>query len=149
MEDRFAEYCIQLDRVFRKMLTRIGRDLSDMLVEGITPPQFILMRCVGQANSMTVTEMAESMGVTPSAITLLADRLHGAGLLWRERDQGDRRIVRMKLTEVGAAKLAELEIRHVAIMRKSIGLLPQDDQDQLLRIYTRLADLLDRSEPRG
>lgn len=146
MEDQFAPYCVQLDRVFRKMLTRMGRDLSDMLVEGITPPQFMLMRGVGQATAMTVTELAESIGVTPSAITLLADRLHGAGLLTRERDQSDRRIVRMKLTEAGAAKLTELEGMYVELMRNTIGLLPPDDLDQLLRIYTRLADLLDKPE---
>lgn len=49
-----------------------------------------------------VTELAETAGVTPSTMSLTLDRLERAGLVMRERDPDDRRVMNVRLTEAGA-----------------------------------------------
>lgn len=48
-----------------------------------------------------VTELAEHMGVTASTMSLNLKRLREAGLVSRERDPNDRRVMNVRLTEEG------------------------------------------------
>lgn len=59
-------------------------------------PLFHIWR--GRSNA---TELAQELGVDPSAMTRMLDRLEAKGLLVRERSQADRRVVRVQLTEAG------------------------------------------------
>ncbi|MEW6522372.1 MAG: MarR family transcriptional regulator [Bacillota bacterium] len=138
--DRFEESCALLNQAFQEVTRWLGRELADRLAaEGVTPAQFFLMHQIGENDSLTVSDAARMMGVTLSAVTLLADRLHAAGWLARHRDEQDRRIVRMTLTETGVAKLAQLESRRTDLMRQCLACLSQEDMERLLEIFTRLA----------
>lgn len=145
--DRFAEYLARLDKALRKVMDRITREMAGSLHAGISLPQFHLMRFVAEKGAPTVSEVAEIGGVTLSAITSLADRLYKAGLLTRERDQNDRRLVRLRLTEDGKAKLAQMERRQVELLRPYLGSLPQEDLDRLLEIFNRLAAIAEETGP--
>lgn len=112
---------------------------------GISPPQFHLMRLVASGDAPTVSEVSEQLDVTLSAVTLLADRLHAAGLLTRERDEQDRRLVRMRLTEAGQVKLAAMESQRLALMRHYLCQLSQEELDRFLEIFTRIAETAEGS----
>lgn len=147
MSDSFERYCAELDEVSVKVIRRLGHEVSDMLEEGMTSPQFLVMRLIGQNKAMTVSEISEHMGVTLSAVTSLSDRLKASGLLTRERDEADRRIVWLKLTDSGRQKLEELEAKRIAMMRKYLGRLPEDDLARMLDIFRRLAVIVDDMAP--
>jgi DNA-binding MarR family transcriptional regulator len=66
------------------------------------------MRCLdilSQEGGATAGRIAELMGLTTGAITTVLDRLEAAGLARRERDDNDRRRVRVALTEKAHAEL--------------------------------------------
>ena len=50
-----------------------------------------------------VGELAEYLGVTASTMSLTLKRLDEAGLIRRDRDPADRRVVNVRLTEDGRA----------------------------------------------
>jgi DNA-binding MarR family transcriptional regulator len=52
-------------------------------------------------------ELAEEMNIRPATLTGLADRLEAKGLIHRWPDRADRRVVRVGLTDAGAALLDE------------------------------------------
>lgn len=147
MADRFEQYCFHLERVALKVLRRIGHEVSDILEEGMSSAQFLVMRMVGHRDAMTVSELSEYMGVTLSAVTSLSDRLKASGWLIRERNENDRRIVWLRLTDSGRSKLQELEAKRLGLMRKYLGRLPEEDLARLLEIFTRLGAIMEDGEP--
>lgn len=66
-----------------------------------------------------------------------------AGLISRERDELDRRLVYLQLTDEGRAKLAELHAKRLALTRRILGPLSEADLDEFMRILGRLASALD------
>jgi DNA-binding MarR family transcriptional regulator len=71
-----------------------------------------------------VTELAESMGVTASTMSLNLRRLEEGGLITRERDPADRRVRNVRLSPAGAQmreELAELDVARVDALLRTLG----------------------------
>lgn len=68
----------------------------------LTPPQFYVLATIGYAGGLPFGEIGEKMMVTVSNLTGIVDRLEEKGVVARERDARDRRIVRVRLTEKGS-----------------------------------------------
>lgn len=62
--------------------------------------QFILRRLWAQ-DGQTPGEIARALGLATSTVTRAATRMESAGLLRREPHEGDRRLVRLRLTDRG------------------------------------------------
>lgn len=140
--DQIDIYCRTLDRAWHVVTSRLTAEFSAQLDDGMTLPQFFLMRLVADGG-LTISEASQRVGVTPAAITLLATRLVRAGLLTRQRDRHDRRIVRLRLTPDGQQRLAELEGKRLGIVRRYLTSIPPTDLDLLVPIVQRLADGMD------
>lgn len=67
----------------------------------LTAPQLYVMATIGYAGQLPFNEIGAKMMVTVSNLTGIVDRLEEKGLVTRERDTGDRRIVYVKLTSKG------------------------------------------------
>ena len=63
---------------------------------------------------VAVKDLAEMLGVTPGAVTQLVDGLVEMDLVRREEDTEDRRIIRIKLTELAKGRLKELRESYLA-----------------------------------
>ncbi|MEV5748648.1 MarR family transcriptional regulator [Actinoallomurus sp. NPDC052308] len=73
-----------------------------------------LHRLVSHGGSMTPSELAKELLLSPAGTTGRLDTLEQAGLIRRLRGTGDRRRVEVELTEAGHAKwLAAMELRAV------------------------------------
>lgn len=96
---------------------------------------------------MTVSELSELMGVTPSAVTSLCDRLVTAGLLERERGTEDRRVVVVRPTEIGKVKTETMMSRQKQITRRYLEQLTAAEQQQLLSLYERLVEVVESTPP--
>lgn len=64
---------------------------------GITGPQRLVLRVVGQFPGLTLGELAHIVRLHPSTITGIVQRLVAGGAIERERDPGDSRRVRLRL----------------------------------------------------
>ncbi len=87
-----------INRELIRQLKPLARDAGLSLTEA-----FVLLR-TQRAGTTRVTALADDLGLVPSTLTGVLDRLVGAGWLVRESDREDRRAVVMKAT----AKLGEL-----------------------------------------
>jgi MarR family transcriptional regulator, organic hydroperoxide resistance regulator len=75
---------------------------ADLEKQGLTPPQFYVLATIGYAGGLPFGEIGAKMMVTVSNLTGIVDRLEEKKLVLRKRDEHDRRVVRVILTEKGA-----------------------------------------------
>jgi DNA-binding MarR family transcriptional regulator len=61
--------------------------------EGVSIPELIVLRKIHDHGTCRVTELAEEIGIAPSTLTGITDRLVSKGLLTRGPDLHDRRAV--------------------------------------------------------
>ncbi len=78
---------------------KLEEDLDKL---GLTPPQFYVLATIGYAGGLPFGEIGAKMMVTVSNLTGIVDRLEEKKLVTRERDEKDRRVVHVVLTEKGA-----------------------------------------------
>ena len=74
---------------------RMGKTL------GVTGPQRLVIRVVGQSPDATAREIAEILGLHPSTLTGVLARLERQKMIQRKVDPDDRRRVRFRLSAEG------------------------------------------------
>src|SRR3954454_23317117 len=68
---------------------------------GVSVGTWFSLALLSKKDGISQGELSQKFEVDPSRVTRLAKRLEGEGLLRRERDPEDNRVVRMYLTEKG------------------------------------------------
>ena len=99
--------------------------------EGVTVAEWAMMRVMYGEGLLAPSRVAERMGMTRGAITRLADRLIGKGLLLREASENDGRAQTLQLTakaERLVPRLAALADRNDA---ESFELLTDEERAAL------------------
>jgi DNA-binding MarR family transcriptional regulator len=92
-EERASRVVMILLRLFRA-LERVDTDL--------TPQQYRILKLAGAGGERSA-KLAERLAVAKPTLTAIADGLVAAGYARRETEPGDRRVVRLCLTESGHA----------------------------------------------
>ncbi len=81
---------------------------------------------------MSVKELAEFTGVTPGAITQFVDALVEKGLVSREGDPLDRRVVRLKVTDLAKNQFEKFRQEHLASFSKVFDVLTDEEIKNLI-----------------
>ena len=87
-------------------LRRIIKAIQDYSYEisekfGITGPQLWTLTAISKNEGLSLGELSKKTYLHPSTITGLIDRLEKKGYVERDRDQRDRRVVKLLLTPKG------------------------------------------------
>ena len=93
-----TEIMQSLRRIF-KAIQDYSYDVSDKF--GTTGPQLWALKTISQNENLSLGELGRRMYLHPSTITGLIDRLEKKGLVERDRDQTDRRVIKLRLTSKG------------------------------------------------
>jgi DNA-binding MarR family transcriptional regulator len=104
------------------------------------------LRRSGPPYRMTSGQLAESSLVTTGGITLRVDRLEKAGLVVRERDPDDRRVVYARLTDEGLRVVDTTAEAHFGNESRMLANLSQDKRKQLARLLLELEHSIVTSE---
>jgi DNA-binding MarR family transcriptional regulator len=102
----------------------------------ITTAQAAVLTLVARG-AVTQREVAAQLGLNESAVTAMAQRLLGMGLLERVRDEADARAWQLRLSSDGRATLKRIEQPFKGINQTIEGVLNAEE-------ITRLADYLQR-----
>lgn len=90
-----------------RVLVRLRRSL-ERVDTGLSLPQYQLLSMVRSGGERSA-RLADKLSVRKPTLTAAADALVAAGLLEREADPGDRRVVRVRITEAGLAAVRSAE----------------------------------------
>jgi DNA-binding MarR family transcriptional regulator len=128
-----------LQIVIHKMQPKL---LESMNALGVTTTQLFVLGLIKKQGSCKVTQLAEMMDVKPSAVTLLVDRLEENGLVLREHDKKDRRVVNISLTEHGDEKLKKVMEERKAIAGRYLSHLTEEELLVMATLTEKLAQVV-------
>jgi DNA-binding MarR family transcriptional regulator len=100
-----------------------------------------------RTNNASMAEMARMLGVAPTVITGLVDRLESRGLIRREAHPSDRRRIQLVLTERGTDISVQVENAIASRIQQQVDLLDDTAKIHLregLEILEQLTIDLDR-----
>src|SRR5437868_7839504 len=104
----------------------------------ITPEQYWLLRLLRRRGALSVGELAEALGITGSSVTTACKRLEKAGLVTRERQADDERMVRVMLTKQGIERVETWQRQRRELLAHLLAPLEQQEQDALQRLLERI-----------
>jgi DNA-binding MarR family transcriptional regulator len=112
---------------------------------GISLDQFHVLRHI-RRGYQSVSELADWMEVSRSAVSQAVDALVEKGLVTRLQDEQDRRCVHLALTPQASQALnANYEMNRAWMMEKMAGLSPQE-MDTITRALDTLKNIFDPRE---
>lgn len=131
----------ELDRVFVEMARYF---LSQWLEEEeqISPKQFILLRVLHQRGRSTVSELASILKQSNSATTIALNRLVKAGYVDRIRDEQDRRVVWVALSDKAIPLMEKLLARRRVLLGKLLENLSDEEIKQFTHFLVKMKQCL-------
>ncbi|MFA5383535.1 MAG: MarR family transcriptional regulator [Eubacteriales bacterium] len=128
----------RLEITLQQLIRRIHEKMEILMAQGITGGQFFVMKKIHERGKMTVSGVANEMNVSLSAITALTDRLYKTGLIKRDRDEKDRRLVWLTITPQGEKTLQDCGATRQEVFRKYLGDLSQEDLNSFVNICDKI-----------
>lgn len=101
MDSNTHDMLEEIDWLFRKTVRKFVKERDKVNIEGILLPGFIVLNKIIQEGKQRLTDLAEELDFTSGAITTLCDKLEKRGLVQRRRDEEDRRIIWLEITDEG------------------------------------------------
>ncbi|WP_030746248.1 MarR family winged helix-turn-helix transcriptional regulator [Streptomyces griseus] len=128
-----------LARVSRAHRIAMGRRLRDL---GLYPGQELMMMRLWDCGAVRQSELIQSLGLDPSTVTKMLQRLEQCGYVRRSPDPADRRAVRVEATERGQALRAGVEGAWSDLEASSLAGLAPAERAELARLLGLVADNL-------
>ena len=138
--ERFSRRMIEL---LPQMVRGFARRESNYLSRGkITLPQLWALERLSRQGECPMNSLARFLGVSRPAATGLVDRLIAQGLVRREGDPLDRRIVRVEITAKGRGIVRTIWEQKRRMITEVFGQLPASDREQYLATVGRVVKIL-------
>jgi DNA-binding MarR family transcriptional regulator len=128
----------------RRALNRRVRAASP--ADPLPEAQLELLRLVERRPSLRVQDAAGELMLASNTVSTLVHRLGAAGLLERETDPWDGRVVRLRLGPDGAERLRRWRDRRQEVLTEELRRLETGEVDAVVRalpVLERLATLLE------
>lgn len=109
---------------------------------GMYPGQPPFIFALKKKDGQSQKELGESLGVKPSTITVMAQRLEKNGIVERRQDENDQRKSRIFLTDKGKELCQELERIHSQITDECFKGLTTDEKVIFRRLLMQIRDNL-------
>jgi DNA-binding MarR family transcriptional regulator len=110
---------------------------------GVTGPQRLVIRIVGQAPGISAGKLAQILHVHPSTLTGVLSRLEQRGILVRKEDPGDRRRALFSLTARGSGLNVPQEGTVESAVTRALGVLPRRTVQAAEQVFAAVAGQLD------
>ena len=134
-EMRTLDTFIKLTRCTNSVLTRLAERNT---VGELTYSQFAVLEALYHLGSMTQGEVSTKVLKSGSNMTTVIDNLERDGLVRRERDAKDRRVINVHLTEAGSGKVEAVFPGHIAALVEEFSVLTASEQLTLGELCKKL-----------
>jgi DNA-binding MarR family transcriptional regulator len=113
----------------------------------LSPPQIHLLFTISASpEGLSAKELAERSSITPGAVTQFVNALVDKGLVAREGDPNDRRVVMLKATVLAKKQREKFRKEQATLMAKIFEGLSNDELKQLIALFTKMADYYEKKE---
>lgn len=139
--DEVGEMVQKLVRMFQLF------ERDQIKVHGFTSSQCYSLIEILKSGSLTMNELSDRMNLDTSTMTRVIDKLVRDELIKRERDEADRRIVLVALTEKGKEAATMLSSSVNEYYKKIISSIPEGTMDDVLRAVSVLLKAFEKANP--
>ena len=133
----------RIHRVFLRYQVHVTEVFTSHGINAAAFDILAALRRHGAPYRLTAGALAETSLITTGGISLRVDRLETAGLVIRERDHDDRRVVYVRLTETGREVIEKVAAAHFANEAKLLVGLTTTERRQLGQLLSHLERSLD------
>jgi MarR family 2-MHQ and catechol resistance regulon transcriptional repressor len=126
---------IKLTRATNTLMARLARRST---YGELTESQFGTLEALYHLGPMSQTEICGKLLKSSGNTTLVVDNLEKHGLVQRQRDESDRRVVMVQLTEAGRQLIARIFPAHAAAVAEEMSVLTTEEQQQLGELCRKL-----------
>jgi MarR family 2-MHQ and catechol resistance regulon transcriptional repressor len=114
------------------------RSMKSIQGSGLTPTQFGVLEALYHLGPMMLSELAQKHLKSPNNLTVVTDNLEKHGLVRRVRDEKDRRVIRVYLTDAGRDLIRQFFPVHARSVVAQMSVLTSEEQEQLGCLLRRL-----------
>lgn len=137
-EKEIQKALIRLDEAWSRLSRQIAADIKEFPVS-IPSGQAYLLRLLERRGRMSMTDVANTLGVRLSGCTALVDRAVEAGWVERRRDPSDRRVVWVQVSPEGERVLSELREIRAQIFARYLSCLEPNEIETLVTLLSQVA----------
>ena len=135
---------VHIVRLLRKILRAVEIDSRKLSVQfNTTPAQLLALRKLLCTKEQSLSKLADEVGLSPSTMVGVIDRLEKKGLVVRNRSQKDRRLVNIIITDAGKSYLEESPSLLQDKLSQALVSYSESDKANILRSLQLLTNILD------
>lgn len=108
--------------------------------------QWIVLLKLREGAGISASDLCRQMRHDNGAFTRLIDQLEERGLVERQRNNEDRRVVNLELTAAGRRKVAELLPVAVDVLNTATSAFTKTEMAELVRLLSKFIDTLKSQE---
>lgn len=112
---------------------------------GLTVGQARILFLLRREKKISMTALSRLLNVTPGNLSVTCKRLEKAGLLMRQRNKEDERVVLLSLTEKGGETLNRLRERLESQCGEILGEISESDLDIMVKGMKLMSEVLNRA----
>jgi MarR family transcriptional regulator for hemolysin len=113
---------------------------ASLAAEGGSVPAWLILSSLRRSRWRTQRDLAGSLGIVGPTLTRHIDNLESAGWVVRTRDGGDRRAVRVEITDAGIAAHEQMRRAVMAFDRRLRSGVPAEEMERFRSTLERLAE---------
>jgi DNA-binding MarR family transcriptional regulator len=134
-------YADDFAKLWMRFTKNLKMHMETELSPGLTEGQLNLLELLRAQPRMKPSDFVEHLTTTPAAVTTLLDRMEKNGLIVRERDERDRRIVWITVTDKGAAECERGTLLRKSFMDEHLNQISAHNQQLLVYLLGKVASL--------
>jgi DNA-binding MarR family transcriptional regulator len=106
----------------------------------VTSAQFVVIASLALGEADSASQLCKGISYDAGAMTRMIDRLEGKGLLRRRRDNDDRRLVNLELTDEGRAAFPRMRLVAMRVLNRFLRGFTQSEARQLESYLGRMLE---------
>ncbi|MDW0109445.1 MarR family winged helix-turn-helix transcriptional regulator [Sporosarcina aquimarina] len=130
---------VKFEELFWSVTREMGKMWKQIFEEQLPGSQSHLVFTLSRKGSMKMSELATVLGLTAGAVTATSDKLIDHGYVKRTRDDKDRRIVYLAITDEGRTMLQELREVGRTKMSEAFSHLTEEQMPFVIEVFEQAA----------
>ncbi|PNW38871.1 UNVERIFIED_CONTAM: MarR family transcriptional regulator [Euhalothece sp. KZN 001] len=111
----------------------------------LTPFHYLVLCCLWENDGLSTKNIADKLKQLGATLTGVVDRMENRNLLYRERDESDRRVIRIWLTEEGKQLMRVLPPLGAETIKRATNTLSQVEEEKLLQLLDQIIENFSRN----
>lgn len=127
-------------RMMPVLLREINRQQKEFFPPDLAISHIVLLDHLNANGPSKMTDLAEELGTTMSAVTSIVDKMIQSRLVERRRSDEDRRVVRVSLRDEGVKMVLRVNKERRRMAEQMFSVLEKAEKKEYLRLLSKVCD---------